>query len=95
MWAWTVFFYTSKSNKSPVKADSFRSTDKYNKSYYSWREIEGTDRAHGLQLKIFCTSVKYYQNILSNNQIVNTRVIANDINKVETIYVTRVAILKG
>ena len=53
------------------------------------------DRARDLQGEIFWPSVKYYKNILSNNQIINTRVTVDGIKRAEAIYVTRVAILKG
>ena len=46
------YFDTAESNKSPAKSYSVLSTIKDNKSYFSWHEIEGADRARDLQGKI-------------------------------------------
>ena len=86
---------TAKYNKPPVNAYSFFSTTQENKSYFSRREIEGSDRACNLKGKIGWPSVQDYQNIITKNKAINNKVTADDINRVESIYRPRVGILKG
>ena len=88
------YFDTAKPNKSPLNAYSFLSIVKDNKSYFSQCEIEGSDRSSNLQWKIGWPSVQDYQNIITNSQITNTKVTHDDINRDESIYGTRFAILK-
>ena len=52
------------------------------------------DRTREPQEKIGWISVNDYQNIITNNQIINTQVTANDINRAEDIYGSIVVILK-
>ena len=89
------YFDTTKSVKSPFNAYSFFSTVKDNKSYFIRHEIEIADRVRDLQGKIGWTSVQDYRSILTNNQIINTKVTGDDINRAESIYGPRVAISKG
>ena len=88
------YFDTTNFNKSLVKAYSFLSTITDKKSCFCRREIEGVDRACDLQGKFGWPSIQYYQNIITNNQIINTKVTFGDINRAEYIYGPRVAILK-
>ena len=88
------YFNTDKPNKPPVNDYSFLSTIKDNKSYFSQLEIEGTDRDCDLQGKFGWPYVQYYLNIITKDQIINTKVTVDDINRVESIYGPRVAILK-
>ena len=80
------YFDTAKSNKPPVKAYSFLSTVKNNKREFSQREIEGADRDNDLQRNNDRNSLQDYQNIITNNKIINTKVTAYDINSYESIY---------
>ena len=91
---WPYYLDTAKSKKSTVDAYSFLYTFKDDKSYVGQCKIKGADRDREIQGKIGFPYVQYYQNILSHNQIIDTRVTVYDINRYEAIYGPRVAMLK-
>jgi len=88
-------FSPSTKSTDPAKEYSYLQSVSNNLKYYTRTKIEGANNARTLQHEIGWPSTSTYKKIIGRNQIRNTNVTVDDINRAELIYGEAAPLIDG